>query len=411
MSLRQTLANTALVMVSLAFGLVITEVFLRLFTHFPIHAPVSNRVYDDKLLYRVDRNVTGIDHHGFRNPEIQDGSDWRVATIGDSHTYGVNVARDKSWPGQIEAMLGHRVYNFGIGSYGLLQYVETVRMAADSRARLMLIGFYGQNDLEICNVARLNFWVTGYFKDDTRRRQLQAYCAHQPGNLNNTAKQIMSESNPGKLRLSSRVAVYSFVRYLLDVAAPRRDNFSKVFMLDTSRKGNNLERCSNFERDFTFEVDGYSDFIPRHLDQIVVRQDKVFKNRHHLEPLFGGLFEQISRDAERAEAKVLLALIPTRLGVVHGMLAGRRFAMPTWVTESARAEERITDFLTALATRAGIAVVDLKPAVVTAYSRAIARGDVFYPCKDTHPREAGYRAYAEVMAPFAKELLSETRSR
>lgn len=99
--LRQIASNIALSAVAIVVSLLIAEVLTRALTHFPIHSHITNRVFDDRLLYRMDTNVRGIDSSGFRNPERTGQSFPKIAAIGDSFTYGFNVSRENSWPGQV----------------------------------------------------------------------------------------------------------------------------------------------------------------------------------------------------------------------------------------------------------------------------------------------------------------------
>ena len=156
---RQTLLpNTILLTVTFVIGLAFCEAALRYYTSFPIHAPNGNRTFDDHLLYRMDTNLAGIDAAGFRNPESYVNDFPKIAAVGDSFTYGYNVSSEASWPRQFGGLIGERVYNFGIGGYSLLQYVELVRLAVGSGAKTIIVGLLPENDMSICEVARLTHW-------------------------------------------------------------------------------------------------------------------------------------------------------------------------------------------------------------------------------------------------------------
>jgi hypothetical protein len=60
---------------SLALATGVAEIVLRLFTPFPVHAPMANRVYDARLGYRLDSTVRDADSSGFRNPRTLDSAD------------------------------------------------------------------------------------------------------------------------------------------------------------------------------------------------------------------------------------------------------------------------------------------------------------------------------------------------
>ena len=103
------LKNIGLLIVSSIFTLMIIEVGLRLFTVFPLHDQMANRVFDPTLGYRMDPSFPEIDSNGFRNSEVLAQAD--IVTIGDSHTYGYNVRSEESWPQQLANMSQKIVYN------------------------------------------------------------------------------------------------------------------------------------------------------------------------------------------------------------------------------------------------------------------------------------------------------------
>ena len=123
------LARLAVLNLSTLLTVGFAEVLVRTFTQFPIHEPLNNRVLDDRLLFRVSGRVNGIDRGGFRNPPGYDMPFPRFAAIGDSHTFGYNVGPDKSWPRQLEQMLGAKVYNFGVGGYDYLNNAAAAELA------------------------------------------------------------------------------------------------------------------------------------------------------------------------------------------------------------------------------------------------------------------------------------------
>ena len=112
-SLFSRFSNILLLSVSCLVSLVLLEVGLRIFTEFPI-TELSNRVPDPILGYRYSTSLKDIDESGFRNPP---GHAANIAALGDSHTYGVNVASEQTWPAQLGRLLQRNVYNYGVGSY------------------------------------------------------------------------------------------------------------------------------------------------------------------------------------------------------------------------------------------------------------------------------------------------------
>ena len=139
------LPNLLLFILSSTLALGILEIGLRQFTAFPIHGPKANRIPDEKLAYRLTPSLPGIDANGFRNPQTQKQVD--LVAIGDSHTYGINVRTEDSWPYQLADLTGMTVYNFGVSSYGSLQYHHLMDEAIKLKPQVIVIGLYLVNDI------------------------------------------------------------------------------------------------------------------------------------------------------------------------------------------------------------------------------------------------------------------------
>ena len=105
---KSKLKKLALLLAALLLSLILAEIVLRLFTKYPMHGPLANRVYDEYLGHRVDSSLDGIDENGFRNPVVLKQTD--IVALGDSYTYGVNVDSEDSWPRQLAKMLDMSVY-------------------------------------------------------------------------------------------------------------------------------------------------------------------------------------------------------------------------------------------------------------------------------------------------------------
>ena len=105
--------NILLFISSVGFSLLIFEIGLRTFTVFPIHSPLANRVYDERLGYRLKPFSKEGDQNGFRNKKAIEKAE--IVTLGDSHTFGYNVSIEESWPQQLSHMTNLSVYNLGMG--------------------------------------------------------------------------------------------------------------------------------------------------------------------------------------------------------------------------------------------------------------------------------------------------------
>jgi len=71
-----------------------------------------------------------------------------VAAIGDSFTFCLGVIPADAWPAVLAERTGLRVYNFGMPSRGLYEYVQTLKaFALAKRPRFVVIAVYEGNDL------------------------------------------------------------------------------------------------------------------------------------------------------------------------------------------------------------------------------------------------------------------------
>jgi lysophospholipase L1-like esterase len=134
----------AALLVSTTAMLLSAEVLLRSVTHFPVNT-VSNRIPNVELGYVLDPDLHDVDANGFRNLSIPDRVD--IVAIGDSHTQGINVRAEESWPAVLSRRLNKTVYNAGIGGYGPLQYEILLTRALNMQPRQIVVGLYAGNDL------------------------------------------------------------------------------------------------------------------------------------------------------------------------------------------------------------------------------------------------------------------------
>ena len=152
------LKKAALIALAVIFTLATAELLLRILTPDVVYSPLSNQIYDVRLGTKMNPELPDIDERGFRNPEPLGPPD--IVTLGDSHTYGVNVSSSMSWPQQLADMDDVTVYNLGVGSYGTLQYSYLVDEAIRMRPKHIVLALYVTNDLDdVCKlVNKTNYW-------------------------------------------------------------------------------------------------------------------------------------------------------------------------------------------------------------------------------------------------------------
>ena len=155
--------NISLVAVSLILSLALAEVFIRAVLGGPDAVGSKSKRFDDNFGFKVSPDFPGIDLYGFRN-ESKKWKGYRIAAIGDSHTYGYNVSSKDSWPAKLEKFSEELVYNFGIGGNGVYSYHFLV-MAELQKNKEVIVGLYVPNDFKndpyVCAIDFTNkFWTT-----------------------------------------------------------------------------------------------------------------------------------------------------------------------------------------------------------------------------------------------------------
>ncbi|MCL4246338.1 MAG: hypothetical protein KJ002_14595, partial [Candidatus Dadabacteria bacterium] len=84
------LKKAALIAMAVIFTIAAAELLLQILTPNVIYSPLSNQTFDTRLGTKMNPALPDIDERGFRNPEPLGPPD--IVTLGDSHTYGVNVS-------------------------------------------------------------------------------------------------------------------------------------------------------------------------------------------------------------------------------------------------------------------------------------------------------------------------------
>ena len=112
-----------------------------------------------------------INAAGLRGPEIRDDGSVRVLALGDSSTFGWNVAPEEAYPAALERLLNHRagatryqVINAGVAGYSSYQGLVYLRdRGLALQPAIVLIGF-GFNELfrigdDETRLARERLWL------------------------------------------------------------------------------------------------------------------------------------------------------------------------------------------------------------------------------------------------------------
>jgi hypothetical protein len=186
------LVNAALFVATIIFSLLALEVGLRAYhgeweyTNFRFPQPnkFGYHTYDPELGWvpkssnQWGTSITilkeGIRSNG--RGEVWDGTDDPILAVGDSYTFGDQVADAQTWPAQLEKLSGRRVINAGVDGYGVDQ--------AFLRARRLLSRY------------RFSTVILSFIPDDIRRSEMSVMFATPKPYFDFKDGQLMLENVP-----------------------------------------------------------------------------------------------------------------------------------------------------------------------------------------------------------------------
>ncbi len=354
--------NKLMITVSVLLSVVISEMGLRSFTRFPIHDPTANRAPHDALGYTLSREFSEADPQGFRNhDDIARAETVAIAAIGDSHTYGYNVAAQFSWPGYLSAITGSSVYNYGMGGYGILHYRYLFYEALNKKPDVILIGLYLANDLaNYCDLAPRDYWkpiiksagLTHAVCDGSDDKDMNA--------LKITFRQRIKFTAIGSLLAHLRH------RYLYWL---ERDGVS--FAIGEQKTWTADER----------------------LKAIIKQTDTGTPGIQEAKRAAFFFLMEMANAANAAGVDFGIVLIPSRERVMYRCLKENPDLPPDW-HHAVRLENNLVREFGDFFVRTGIPFVDSLPFVQRALDVSVRGGAAIYPVADGHPVGAGYQAYA-----------------
>jgi lysophospholipase L1-like esterase len=342
---------------AILFSLILLEIGLRVLSAFLIYSPKNSQVYDDRLGRRIDPSQPEIDENGFRNPGIPGAAD--IAVLGDSHTYGVNVKSEKSWPRQLADMSGMSVYNLGVGGYGTLQYYYLFDTAAALKPKHIILALYPANDLnDVCKLID----ESDYWKEWARAR------GYDTGICTGSSDWLS-----GLNRTLSGLHVY-----WMAASAIKRVNESTDFgdsVRITDEKNPTLIKYGS---------------ISSHRKKMDLSRERIALGLAVTEDLLREMKKRA--DAEGIEFSVVL--IPSKEVVFFDYLKEKGYKLPDDYTGLVENENNLVAGLSRFFKSEGIRFADARQYIE---KELYTSSDVYSKTDDGHPLEAGYNAYARAV--------------
>ena len=372
--MRRILGKAALLVVSIALALLLCEALLRLFTDFPIHGSLANRIPDEILGYRMDPSLSDIDPAGFRNDLVPEHAD--IVTIGDSHTYGNNVSSADSWPKQLGKMAQLTVYNLGIGGFGPLQYHRLFDRAVELSPAHIIVGLYFPNDLyDVCSViAGSEYW--------TIWAQKRGY---DTGTCGATAAEAGEERVGAAPRIVTRTALGSAFLFIAD-------QLGGTSPASPGQKQSNAPAQRGVVID-----DGRNDGVITP-GRLATQARFMDLNRRDVALAFAitkDIIREAAASAGRHHSRLTVLFVPSRIRAYFEYLRSRGVELPEVYYRAVENESRLVQEFSEFCGSLGITCVDGGHSVAAALEQFVA---VYPATADGHPTEIGYRAYAQAVS-------------
>lgn len=113
--------------------------------HWLTASALTDTLPDPVLGSRLSPDYPDHDKDGFRNAAVLSAAE--VVAMGDSQTYGTNVAMDQAWPQQLGKTSGKSVYNMGVPGYGPVHSLILTPHAIEKHPQWIVSALYDGNDL------------------------------------------------------------------------------------------------------------------------------------------------------------------------------------------------------------------------------------------------------------------------
>lgn len=383
-------ANIILFVLATLFSIGLLEVGLRFFTPFPTGG--SNKFPHPALGYVLNSRVPGIDSFGFRNVS-RNRRGGEIAAVGDSHTFGIGVSPSESWPSVLSTKTGRTVYNYGIPGYEPYRYHFLVKQAIDDGAQYIIIAlllhFDSGSDLAI-PCAQL---TTDYYKefDKLVDNDYEALCSKGIKAESNNILSGIVNNRGHDFQLLMRHAKKLAKKILKEKIAITSAVDELVF--------------SRYRTDRRFEISGEKITYSIKINQKVL--DRVGSRVASLKKTLLSIKEMCSTHSVSC-GFLLLPSVGRTISLVRSDIFDR-------INESPRKLDReisLVDEIKEFHVGNDMEFSDAAPYVALAFHERLSIGgalEVMVPY-DSHPRRAGYAAYADAAADLLTKLQVNSKS-
>lgn len=357
-----------------------------------LRAP-PNYIEDSALRLRIAPGSSGHDERGFRNAEALSVVD--LVAMGDSQTYGTNVAASDAWPQQLSRLANIDVYNMGMPWSGPAHFYSLTRSdLPELETQVLVVAIYMGNDLVDAYdmVYEYEYGVYSEFRDAGLRQSVDA------GGTTTDPTDIWQDQFNSqqeyveRFRLERRKALSALERFFQDktrsywwlanrgIFNPRAQGAAE----DAYRQW-----ALDHSEDATLvEVDGLETILtPRVRGAAVDLSNPTVSEGLRLTAVFLSLIEN---ELTRNGIELLVVVIPTKELVYAKTVEEEGFADPV-LDRLVEDELLASDYILGFCSDEGLSCIHVLEALRT----GLARGERIYPTHvDGHPTPQGHALIA-----------------
>ncbi|MCX8037600.1 MAG: SGNH/GDSL hydrolase family protein [Candidatus Sumerlaeia bacterium] len=262
----KVLARSALVVGGTLVGLLLLEIFFRLFFPQVMLTPRYDYLPEIGIInfpgVKMQHRRPGVFHFTYTtNAERYRGElipfddvSEKIVVLGDSFAFGYGVEDDETFSARLERNLGgrYRVVNLGNGGWGLThQIVRYLTFGAKYHPKIVILQFC-KNDPEDNLLTPLVTW------NDSRT----TFVLHRIEQKSiNRFRRIISWSKPVYTLLTGHSQTYNFLRNRLYHVARRKDQQENISQVQTAGAGATATGISEMPRASSVAEDYYNDLL------------------------------------------------------------------------------------------------------------------------------------------------------
>ena len=375
-------------LVTLLVGFGLMELGLRLLMSFPLTTR-SNQVEHSQLLRTLSPSYSGIDRHGFRNPEDLQAS---IAAIGDSHTYGVNAFDTQTWPAHLGRLSDRGVYNFGVQGYNIYQYLVLFEMALERGFEDIIVAVYPANDVNpgsTCSTLELSYWQDRLAASELHLPKCARRRTGDRGEAEEKQPAPFWDRILAHARLREHPEVRTFLRRIALVSAFEHlvwDPYLHVWLMGDDKA--HTRDYGRFEKEDLEEI----------RREVSLKDAIIRANLAN----FRTIMKTMKRRADEQGVGFGVLLIPSKYRVYWEYGRQKDDQLPDLVDRAMRAEDELAQRMERILAQLEVPTRDVTPVLVNRVGPSLDGGPRLYPPNDTHPKGYGYRIYAEAAMPLLR---------